>query len=68
MWIFSADACGVYGLNGRLGTDLNGPRFQNGSTTSRDGQILFSENNRVKLHSGTGLLLVVTGSATTAAE
>lgn len=54
MWMFSADACGVYGFN-----DL---QFQNGSTISRDGQILFSADKRVKLPAGTALLLTVTGS------
>jgi hypothetical protein len=52
-WVFSADACGVYGLTGL--------RFQNGSTITKDGQIVFSEDKPVKLPSGTGLLLVVTG-------
>jgi hypothetical protein len=51
-WVFSADACGVYGLTGL--------RFQNESTISKDGQIVFSEDKPVKLPSGTGLLLVVT--------
>ena len=60
MWVFSADACGVYGLS-----DL---RFQNGSTISRDGQIVFSADKRVKLHDGTGLLLTVTGTQTDAAR
>lgn len=58
MWVFSADACGVYGLIGL--------RFQNGSTISQDGQIAFSSDKRVKLPSGTALLLTVTGTQTRA--
>jgi hypothetical protein len=54
MWVFSADACGVYGLVGL--------RFQNGSTISQDGQIVFSSDKRVKLPRGTALLLTVTGT------
>jgi hypothetical protein len=54
MWVFSADACGVYGFSGL--------RYQNGSTISQDGQIVFSAGKRVKLPSGTGLLLTVTGT------
>ena len=65
MWVFSADACGVYGLNGR---DYFGLKFQNGSTVARDGQILLTARDRVKLPGGSGMLLVVTGTATTASE
>ena len=54
IWVFSADACGVYGLIGL--------RFQNGSTISQEGQIVFSSDKRVKLPSGTALLLTVTGA------
>jgi hypothetical protein len=68
MWVFSANACGVYGLNGRGVSYFDGLEFQNGSTVSRDGQILFSANDRVKLPGGSGLLLVVTGTATSAAK
>jgi hypothetical protein len=56
MWVFSADACGIYGFS-----DL---RFQNGSTIFSAGQIFFSAEKRVKLPSGTGLLLTVTGTQT----
>jgi hypothetical protein len=60
MWVFSADACGVYGFSGL--------RFQNGSTVSRDGQVFFSAEKRIKLPSGTGLLLTVTGTQTGAGK
>jgi hypothetical protein len=54
MWVFSADACGVYGFSNL--------QFQNGSTISRDGQFLLSANRPIKLPSGTALLLTVAGA------
>ena len=54
MWVFSADACGIYGFSNL--------QFQNGSTVSRDGQILFSAHRPIKLSSGTALLLTVAGT------
>ncbi len=54
MWVFSADACGVYGFSNL--------QFQNGSTVSRDGQILLSADRPIKLSGGTALLLTVAGT------
>ena len=54
MWVFSADACGVYGFSNL--------QFQNGSTISRDGQILLSAHRPIKVPGGTALLLTVAGT------
>lgn len=62
MWVFSADACGVY--------DFEDLQFRNGSTMAQSnaGQIVFTAEEHVKLSGGTGLLLVVTGPAQSAGE
>jgi hypothetical protein len=55
MWMFSADAYGVYGFS-----DL---RFQNGSRYPAMRRF-FAAHQRVKLAGGTGLLRTVTGTQT----
>ena len=52
MWLFSSDACGVYGLSNI--------RIENAGRSKSAGTIvLFSDNGKLKLGSGTGFLLQV---------
>ncbi|MGC1870287.1 MAG: hypothetical protein WA700_04955 [Acidobacteriaceae bacterium] len=54
-WLFSADACGVYGLRG--------VRIEHAGRTDPRGKIiLVSEKGKLELSEGTGLLLRIQGS------
>lgn len=55
MWLFSADACGVYGLSNI--------RIKHSGRTDPAGDIILaSDNGKLHLEGGTGLLLRVNGS------